>query len=270
MIKEMLCATVATAAALVAVPATAQTAPPEAPGPSGQAASQDSDIIVTARRVEENLQDVPLAVSAVSGASLQRQAIREVKDLSSTIPNLIVMRTNAGGSTILFSIRGQQQVNSGLLFIDPAVGVYVDGLNVPRSTGLRSGLVDIQRVEVLRGPQGTLYGRNTTGGAVGILTDDPKPEFGASIQASYGNFNAWSLLGVLNARSPTVLGCAWSRSMRSMIPMAISLARARGWTMRTAPIFAPSSRSIKAPSACRSQGIIFAFGRLDLSTLCPA
>jgi iron complex outermembrane recepter protein len=162
------------------------------------AAAGVEEVVVTARRVEERLQDVPLAVSAVSGAALQRQGVKEVKDLSATVPNLAISSANAGGSSIVLGIRGQIQANVGLLFVDPAVGVYVDGLNVPRNFGLRSGLVDIQRVEVLRGPQGTLYGRNTTGGAMSVVTQDPRSEFGGSLQASYGNYNAWNVLGVLN------------------------------------------------------------------------
>jgi iron complex outermembrane receptor protein len=170
--------------------------------PSATDASVDrggsEEIVVTARRVAENLQDVPLAVSAISGAALQRQAIREVRDLASIVPNLQIRTGNQGGNAVLFTIRGQSQSNNGLLFIDPAVGVYVDGHNVPRNFGVRTGLIDVQRVEALRGPQGTLYGRNTTGGAVSIVTQDPKDELGAVAQASFGNYNAWQVTGILN------------------------------------------------------------------------
>jgi iron complex outermembrane recepter protein len=166
--------------------------------PARSVGVSEGDIVVTARRVAERLQDVPLAVSAVSSETLDRQSIRELKDLTSTVPNLSIYTGNSGGADVLVSIRGQVQSNTGLLFVDPSVGVYVDGLNVPRNTGLRSGLVDVERVEVLRGPQGTLYGRNTTGGAVSIITKDPANAFGGSVQGTYGNYNAWNLLGVLN------------------------------------------------------------------------
>jgi iron complex outermembrane receptor protein len=203
-------------AAITTVPAFAQLAPsgdpstgpaqnnsgsaagnPGAPAAASSAAGGD-EIVVTARRVSENIQDVPLAVTAIGGSALQRQAIRNVTDLSSMVPNLQVKQGNTGGSGVAFTMRGQSQSNVGLLYIDPAVGAYVDGLAVPRNYGLRSGLVDVQRVEVLRGPQGTLYGRNTTGGAVSIITQDPKDEFGGSIRGTYGNYNTWDVLGILN------------------------------------------------------------------------
>ena len=179
----------------LATPAVAQVASTVAASPS---TADNGDIVVTARRVAENLQSVPLAVSAVSGASLQRQAIREIRDLSSTVPNLQIKQSNSGGGSVVLTIRGQSQAASIVQYVDPAVGVYVDGLNVPRNVGLKTGLIDIKRVEVLRGPQGTLYGRNTTGGAVSIVTEDPKPELGAMISGSYGNYDSWNIAGTLN------------------------------------------------------------------------
>jgi iron complex outermembrane recepter protein len=217
--KGMLLSGAAVAALVISTSAAAQVAPAAdpAPAPGSQETSTVStspgspsatnasvgrggseEIIVTARRVAENLQNVPLAVSAISGAALQRQAIREVRDLASIVPNVQIRTGNQGGNAVLFTIRGQSQSNNGLLYIDPAVGVYIDGLSVPRNFGVRTGLVDVQRVEALRGPQGTLYGRNTTGGAVSIVTQDPKDEWGASAQGSYGNYNAWQLTGILN------------------------------------------------------------------------
>jgi iron complex outermembrane receptor protein len=179
--------------------AQAQTAPSAAPAaPATDEPAALDEIVVTARRVAENLQDVPLAVSALSGQALSSRAVSEIRNLNAAVPNLQIETSNSGGSAIVVSIRGQVPASSGLLYVDPAVGVYVDGLNVPRNSGLRSGLVDIERVEVLRGPQGTLYGRNTTGGAMSIITKDPKDEFGASLQASYGNYDAYNLLGVFN------------------------------------------------------------------------
>ena len=90
--------------------------------------------------------------------------------MSSTVPNLQIKQSNSGGGSVVLTIRGQSQAASIVQYVDPAVGVYVDGLNVPRNVGLKTGLIDVRRVEVLRGPQGTLYGRNTTGGAVSIVT----------------------------------------------------------------------------------------------------
>lgn len=181
----------------LASPAAAQTAPAVPPGPA-RASAADDEIVVTARRVTENLQSVPLAVTAVNSAALQRQGIREIRDLSSTVPNLQIKQSNSGAGSVVLTIRGQTQATTIVQYVDPAVGVYVDGLNVPRNIGLKTGLVDIKRVEVLRGPQGTLYGRNTTGGAVSIITEDPKPTFGGMVTGSVGNYKSWSLGGTLN------------------------------------------------------------------------
>ncbi|AOR80493.1 TonB-dependent receptor [Novosphingobium resinovorum] len=161
------------------------------------APATDNDIIVTARRVEERLQDVPIAISAVSGAALEQQGVRQITDLSATVPNLSIVGANADAQTLLVTIRGQNAANS-ILTTDNSVGMYIDGVNVPRTYGLRAGLVDIARVEVLRGPQGTLYGRNTTGGAISFITKDPDDKLGASIQATGGNYNLWGLTGILN------------------------------------------------------------------------
>ncbi len=198
-LRRMMFLTVCGAA--LAGASSAAATPPQGRG-TATAASTDSsavsEVVVTARRVTERLQDVPLAVSAVSGQALERQTVTELKELTSSVPNLSIYQGNASAGSVVVSIRGQVQSNNNLLNIDPAVGVYVDGFAVPRNAGLRSGLVDIARVEVLRGPQGTLYGRNTTGGAVSIITNDPAGAFGGSLRAGYGNYNASSVAGVLN------------------------------------------------------------------------
>lgn len=144
------------------------------------------DIVVTARRVTENVQSVPISVSALSGATLEAEGVRNVQDLGRTLPNVTLPLATIDPTALNPTIRGQRQSDQTLT-IDPAVGVYVDEVNYPRSNGLKSALIDIERVEVLRGPQGTLYGRNTTGGAIGIITRDPTTELGASVQVMAGN-----------------------------------------------------------------------------------
>ncbi|MET0370361.1 MAG: TonB-dependent receptor, partial [Sphingobium sp.] len=193
---RILLAGAAVIALAIPVTAVAQDVP-SAAAATKRADSGFDDIIVTARRVEENVQSIPLAVSALSGAALQSQSVRDIKDLSSTVPNLNISNGNADQQAATITIRGQNQANL-LLTIDSPVGVYVDGVNNPRAYGLRNGLVDIQRVEILRGPQGTLYGRNTTGGAVSLITQDPKDEFGGSAQLTFGNYETWGIGGVLN------------------------------------------------------------------------
>jgi len=159
--------------------------------------ADDGVILVTARKVSENLQDVPLAVTAVSGLDLERNAVTEITDVTRSVPNVYFTQSPSNPTSLTLAIRGQQQ-NDILLTVDPSVGIYIDGLYYPRTHGLRSALVDVARVEVLRGPQGTLYGRNTTGGALSIISNDPTDELGASVSASYGNYNAWEIASVIN------------------------------------------------------------------------
>lgn len=136
------------------------------------ATSADADIVVTARKREETVQSVPLAVTALSGNSLVEQGLRDTKDLTKVVPSLVYYETaggQSGPSAVTFALRGQAGASPNLT-TSPAVGMYIDGVNVPHPVGTQAGFFDVARVEVLKGPQGTLYGRNTTGGAVNIVT----------------------------------------------------------------------------------------------------
>jgi len=139
---------------------------------TAHAQAQVEEVVVTARKREESLQDVPVAVTALSGGELANKGVQSPRELATTVPGLAVGLSAASATAVVFSIRGQT-ASDVLLTIDQAVGVYVDGINVPRPTGLDAGFVDLQRVEVVKGPQGTLYGRNTTGGAVNVITRAP-------------------------------------------------------------------------------------------------
>ena len=154
---------------------------------SGISALMD-EITVTARKVEENIQDAPIAVSAFSGESLQARGIERIDNLDSITPNMEFRNINtngAGGSNASVYIRGVGQTDF-VPSADPGVGIYVDGVYYARSIGSVLDLIDIERVEVLRGPQGTLFGRNTTGGAVSIHTQKPHEEFEGKIRAKTG------------------------------------------------------------------------------------
>lgn len=164
------------------------------------------DIIVTARRTEESLQTTPIAVTALNSEALTAAKVENVVDLQATAPGLVIGRGSAGGDGIVFvAIRGQGNLQP-ILANDPAVATYVDGIYIPRpSTGM-TDIQDIQRLEVLRGPQGTLFGRNTTGGAINIITNDPTDELAGRFKAEYGNFNN---LGVqANVNIPLAEGLA--------------------------------------------------------------
>lgn len=164
--------------------------------PSG-AASSDQEIIVTARKVAENLQAVPIAITAISGAALTEQSVKNVMDLQRQVPNLFLQPSVSDPQAITLALRGQKYNDIGGTS-DPAVGIYIDGVYYPSTIGMAGALIDVDRVEVLRGPQGTLYGRNTTGGALSIYTANPTNTLGGNLSATYGNYNMWNLAGTLN------------------------------------------------------------------------
>lgn len=157
------------------------------------------DIVVTARRREENAQDVPISISAFSGAQLQAQSAVKVTDIARLTPNLVI--TPAGGSGpggVVIGIRGQVQTDT-IATVDPSVGIYVDGVYWARANGANADLIDLDRVEVLKGPQGTLFGRNTTGGALSISTGVPDPsKVSGLLQGRFGNFGQHDFAAVLN------------------------------------------------------------------------
>ncbi|MFC3052409.1 TonB-dependent receptor [Kordiimonas pumila] len=158
------------------------------------------EIVVTARKREENLQDTPISISAFSGASLEARGISEVTGIANFTPNIVFQSvpSNSGvASSASIYIRGIGQ-NDFAPTVEPGVGMYIDGVYLGRSVGGVFDLIDIERIEVLRGPQGTLFGRNTIGGAVSITTEKPTREFGFKGDVKYGTDNLFNVRGVLN------------------------------------------------------------------------
>lgn len=155
------------------------------------------DIIVTAQKREQNLQDVPIAISALSPAYLEKREITSIASLSGLAPNLKVDTAGANRTTSIIAIRGGVQGNPQLYF-EPSVGVYVDGVYVAKAQGSLFDVADIERIEVLRGPQGTLYGRNAVAGALNILTKKPSGELGGKVEASYGNYDYRRIRGTVD------------------------------------------------------------------------
>jgi iron complex outermembrane receptor protein len=137
------------------------------------------EIVVTARRREENLQKTPISITAFTAQSIAERSARNVADLGSATPNLVAYSTLGASSDANFYIRGVGQ-NDYFSNVDPGVAVYLDGIYLGRITGANLDLLDVERVEVLRGPQGTLFGRNTIGGAVSIVTAPPSETFGGT------------------------------------------------------------------------------------------
>ena len=144
-----------------------------------------AEIVVTAQKRAENVQDVPISITAFTGETLAAAGIEDVRDLRRITPNLN-FTTAAQTANTRIQIRGVG--TSGNSAIEPSVASFVDGVYIPRIGSLLAGLNDISSVEVLRGPQGTLFGRNASMGAVVLHTTDPKDEFEGRMQGSYGSW----------------------------------------------------------------------------------
>ncbi|HMC92407.1 MAG TPA: TonB-dependent receptor, partial [Allosphingosinicella sp.] len=177
----------ATAPAGQAAPAVAATDPN-----ADQSGGLDA-IVVTATRRETNLQKTPIAISVVDPVAIQSRHIESLLDLADGgVPSLRVATFEARQSAITIGIRGIVPFDQNQTAREPGVGVYIDGIYLGRSQGLNNALFDVQRIEVLRGPQGTLFGRNTEGGALSIVTKTPTGAFGGRVTAGAGNFGQYN------------------------------------------------------------------------------
>ncbi|WP_293943207.1 TonB-dependent receptor [Sphingomonas sp.] len=185
-------------AALVASPAIAQDATvirlPAVDATSPPVAGADGklqDIVVTAQRRTQRLQDVPIAISAFSPRDLTTKQIRTTLDIPRLVPNMVGASNVGIGSANTYFIRGLGNTESIATF-DPPVGTYVDDIYISRQNANNFSFFDIDRIEVLRGPQGTLFGRNTTGGAINVILKKPSTRLGGYAEASYGNYNGYT------------------------------------------------------------------------------
>ncbi|MFM7067240.1 MAG: TonB-dependent receptor [Gammaproteobacteria bacterium] len=147
------------------------------------------EVIVTAQKRAERLQDVPISITAFQADAVEQRGLTNIESLDALAPNLSVARTPGNSTAAQISIRGGVQ-NNPALFWDPTVGMYLDGVYLGKTQGSVFDVVDLERVEVLRGPQGTLYGRNTLAGAVNFVTRKPSGEWGGTASASFGNYGA--------------------------------------------------------------------------------
>jgi len=155
--------------------------------PTAAFAQLDDEIIVTAQKRESTLQDTPIAMNAVSGETLSDSTIRNAQDLQALVPSLSVPQfANPSATTIAIRGIGTSGFNAGL---EPSVGVFIDGVYRSRAGSSLSDFVAIERIEVLRGPQSTLYGKNTPAGVLSILTKKPAFEYGGEGEFTYGNYN---------------------------------------------------------------------------------
>lgn len=152
------------------------------------------EVFVTAQRREQQLQDVPLAVSAYTAEQLEVLQVRQALDIGQLVPNLIAHNNTGLGTANAYSLRGLNNTESIATF-DPPVGSYVDDIYVSRQNANNFTLFDVDRIEVLRGPQGTLFGRNTTGGAVRVILKKPAEEFGGYAEAGFGSYQRYNFRG---------------------------------------------------------------------------
>lgn len=187
--KRLLLGPSVAALTLAALPAAAQTQ-------SEAATASVDDVIVTAQRRAESSQKVGLALTVISGETLDDRNIQTVNDLENTVPSLEV-DSQLGGGQPQFRIRGVGLTDYAANNTS-TVGIYVDEVAYPYGVMTQGLLYDIARIEVLRGPQGTLYGRNTTGGAVSVITKAPTDHVAAGLNLSYGSYDAAKLEGYLS------------------------------------------------------------------------
>ncbi len=158
------------------------------------------EVVVTARKKEETLQDVPVAVTSMSADDLVALNLSQTSELGSFTPGLYIEQAPAqGGSTSKVTLRGQVQTDS-LITLDPSVGWYIDDVYLARAYGTTNSMFDLTQVEVLKGPQGTLYGRNTTGGTIKLNTTkaDPFGEVDGFLSSTYGNYDTRRYGGAIN------------------------------------------------------------------------
>jgi len=144
------------------------------------------EVVVTAQKKEESLQDAPIAITAITESTLDDLDINNVVDLAGMAPNVHLINTPSNNTSATIAMRGGATINPAITW-EPTVGVYLDGIYLGKSQGSIFDVVDLERVEILRGPQGTLYGRNTLGGAINLISKKPSGE-GTSAKITVGNY----------------------------------------------------------------------------------
>src|SRR5262245_53891574 len=165
-------------------------------GPAFAATEQIEEIIVTAEKRETVAQETAVALTAYDAQELEARGIHDIQDLQFNVPNLIISPNSQSPVTYAY-IRGigSDQLVAGF---DPGVAYHLDGVYVGQPSSMPGELWDMERVEVLRGPQGTLYGRNTTGGSINVITADPTKDFEMFGDVTAGNYNDWRERAVIS------------------------------------------------------------------------
>ena len=174
------------------------------------------EIIVTAEKREESLQDVPISIAAFTEDTLEKMGVHDIKGLAAKVPNVVVNEFTGSSTTVRLFIRGVGQ-NDVQVTQDPSVALYMDGVYIGSSVGTAFESADMQRIEVLRGPQGTLYGRNATGGAINLVTNQADPS-GLQFRQrlTYGDYDTFRSRSIVNVPlgDTTAIKLAYSYSER--------------------------------------------------------
>ncbi len=144
------------------------------------------EVVVTAQKREQNLQETPIAITALDATALEARGIDNVAQAAKTAPNVRLVTSPGNSNSATINIRGAVTVNPALT-LEPTVGMYLDGIYIGKNSGSIFDFADLERVEVLRGPQGTLYGKNTLGGAINLITKKPSGEFGGKLKVGLGS-----------------------------------------------------------------------------------
>lgn len=145
------------------------------------------EVVVTAQKREQNLQDVPVAITAINAEDITDRKISDISDVGSTAPNVQIAPSPGGSTGATIAIRGAASINPAATW-EPSVGLYMDGVFIAKNVGGIFDVAELSAIEILRGPQGTLYGKNTTGGAINLVTRKPYEEFGAKVKVGAGNY----------------------------------------------------------------------------------
>ena len=156
------------------------------------------EVVVTAQKRAEDSQDVPISISALSETDLERRGVLNAGDLISTLPNMTGFEAPGSRGNLSVNMRGVSSGSPSNLSVSPANAMYIDGVYMGTQMGSALDVAELERVEVLRGPQGTLYGRNATGGAVNFITQKPTGEFGGKVTGEAGDDNLWGVKATVN------------------------------------------------------------------------
>ncbi|MBP6701132.1 MAG: TonB-dependent receptor [Halioglobus sp.] len=171
---------------------------------AGNSWAQLEEVIVTAQMRTESLQDIPVSIQAFDSGSIESMRLIDAQDIGMASPSLQMPSYPLSSNNLALFIRGIGNADSVVITKDPTVGLYYDGVYAARSSGLLADLADLERVEILRGPQGTLYGRNSTAGAINFINAKPTGELGFKQTLGVGNFDSWRSTSHLNL--PSVAG----------------------------------------------------------------